>query len=119
MLEVIESDFARLEADTKEVVERDFSGTLAKVETEEADAASEYEKTTQENKVSKTMMDQDVKYKSQEAVSLDKAVAELTSDKDTTSTELNAVLELQIWVLGSPLKPVGPCTLWPICCWTL
>jgi len=76
-----------------EVVESDFSGTLAKVETEEADAASEYEKTTQENKVSKTMMDQDVKYKSQEAVSLDKAVAELTSDKDTTSTELSAVLE--------------------------
>ena len=47
-----------------------FSGTLAKAGTEEADAASEYGKTTQENKVSKTMMDQDVKYKSQEAVSL-------------------------------------------------
>jgi len=76
-----------------EVVESDFSETLAKVETEEADAASEYDKTTQENKISKTTMSQDAKYKSQEATSLDKEVAELTSDKDTTSTELSAVLE--------------------------
>jgi len=76
-----------------EVVESDFSETLAKVETEEADAASEYDKTTQENKVAKTTMSQDAKYKAQEATSLDKEVAELTSDKDTTTTELNAVLE--------------------------
>merc|ERR1719263_679985 len=76
-----------------EVVESDFSETLAKVETEEADAAAEYDKTTQENKVAKTTMSQDAKYKSQEATSLDKEVAELTSDKDTVSTELSAVLE--------------------------
>lgn len=76
-----------------EVVESDFSGTLAKVETEEADASSEYEKTTQENKVAKTVMSQDAKYKAQEATTLDKEVAELTSDRDTTSTELSAVLE--------------------------
>jgi len=76
-----------------EVLESDFSETLAKVETEEADAAAEYEKTTQENKIAKTTMAQDAKYKAQEATSLDKEVAELTSDKDTTSTELSAVLE--------------------------
>jgi len=76
-----------------EVVESDFSETLAKVETEEADAAAEYDKTTQENKIAKTTMSQDAKYKSQEATTLDKEVAELTSDKDTTSTELSAVLE--------------------------
>merc|ERR1711957_804465 len=70
-----------------EVLESDFSETLAKVETEEADAAAEYEKTTQENKIAKTTMAQDAKYKAQEATSLDKEVAELTSDKDTTSTE--------------------------------
>merc|ERR1719356_823929 len=46
-----------------EVVESDFATNLAKEETEEADAASEYEKTTQENKVTKTLKDQDVKYK--------------------------------------------------------
>jgi len=76
-----------------EVVESDFSETLAKVETEEADASAEYDKTTQENKVAKTTMSQDAKYKSQEATSLDKEVSELSSDKETTSTELNAVLE--------------------------
>merc|ERR1719478_238031 len=38
-----------------EVCESDFASNLAKEETEEADAASEYEKTTQENKVSKSM----------------------------------------------------------------
>jgi len=76
-----------------EVVESDFSETLAKVETEEADAAAEYDKTTQENKIAKTTMSQDAKYKSQEATSLDKEVSELSSDKQTTSTELNAVLE--------------------------
>merc|ERR1719162_1070404 len=37
-----------------EVCESDFSENLAKEETQESDAASEYEKTTQENKVSKT-----------------------------------------------------------------
>merc|ERR1712032_470301 len=76
-----------------EVVESDVSETLAKVETEEADAAAEYDKTTQENKVAKTTMSQDAKYKSQEATSLDKEVSELSSDKQTTSTELSAVLE--------------------------
>ena len=41
-----------------EVVENDFSGTLVKVVTEEADAAFEFELTTQENVVFKTMKDQ-------------------------------------------------------------
>jgi len=76
-----------------EVCESDFSENLAKEETQESDAASEYEKTTQENKVSKTTGDQDVKYKTQEFKGLDKDITELTSDKDTVSTELSAVLE--------------------------
>ena len=37
-----------------------------------------------------------MKYKSQEVVSLDKAVAELTPDKDTVATWLSAVLEYYI-----------------------
>merc|ERR1719240_1056632 len=49
-----------------EVCESDFSENLAKEETEEADAASSYEKNTQENKMAKTQMEQDVKYKTQE-----------------------------------------------------
>jgi len=76
-----------------EVVESDMSTSLAKEETEEADASSEYDKTTQENKISKTTMTQDVKYKLQEATSLDKSISELNSDKGTTTSELSAVLE--------------------------
>merc|ERR1719162_869739 len=63
-----------------EVVESDFSKNLA---TEEADSANVYDKTTQENKVSKTMKQQDVKYKTQEFKGLDKSITELSSDKDT------------------------------------
>jgi chromosome segregation ATPase len=76
-----------------EVCESDFSTNLAKEETQESDAASEYDKVTQENKVSKTMKDQDVKYKTQEFKSLDKTISELSGDKGTASTELGAVNE--------------------------
>jgi hypothetical protein len=76
-----------------EVCEADFATNLAKEETEEADAAASYEKTTQENEVTKTMKEQDVKYKVQEATSLDKTISELSSDRDTTNNELSAVLE--------------------------
>jgi len=76
-----------------EVVESDFAKNLAAEETAEADAAAEYEKVTQENKVTKTIKDADVKYKTQEFVALDKNMADLSSDKDTTGSELDAVLE--------------------------
>jgi len=76
-----------------EVCESDFASNLAKEETEEADAESEYQKTTQENKVTTTMKGQDVKYKVQEHTALDKSIGELSGDRDTSSTELNAVLE--------------------------
>jgi uncharacterized protein YlxW (UPF0749 family) len=76
-----------------EVCESDFATNLSKEESEEADAQEEYEKTTQENKITKTTKEQDAKYKSQEATSLDKTISELSSDKDTTNTELSAVLE--------------------------
>merc|ERR1719281_599169 len=76
-----------------EVAESDFSKNLAQIEMEEEEAASTYEKTTQENKLTKTQKDQDVKYMSAEAKSLDKTVAELSSDKAGIVTELDAVLE--------------------------
>jgi len=76
-----------------EVCESDFATNLAKEETEESDAASEYESTTQENKVSKSMKEQDVKYKGAEAVGLDKTISELSGDRETSNTELAAVME--------------------------
>merc|ERR1719440_764823 len=79
--------------DILEVVEADFSKNLAAVEAEEADAVSVYEKTTQENKLSTTMKSQDAKYKTKEFKALDKSISDLSGDKDTTSTELGAVLE--------------------------
>merc|ERR1719183_199675 len=79
--------------DILEVVESDFAKNLAVEETQEADAAAEYERTTQENKVSKTLKEQDVKYKTQEFKGLDKDIAELSSDRETSNRELSAVLD--------------------------
>merc|ERR1719220_630765 len=76
-----------------EVVESDFATGLAKEETQEDDAKATYDDITQENKVTKTMKDQDVKYKTAEVKSLTKALADMSSDKETLSTELAAVNE--------------------------
>merc|ERR1719335_1115859 len=76
-----------------EVVESDFAKDLATEETVEADAEAEYQKTTQTNKVTKTMKEQDVKYKTKEFKALDKTIGELSGDKETANTELSAVME--------------------------
>jgi len=76
-----------------EVVESDFADNLAKTETEEATSEEAYDKDTQEFKVTKTKKDQDVKYKTQEYTGLDKSISELSSDRETTDTELSAVNE--------------------------
>jgi hypothetical protein len=76
-----------------EVCESDFATSLAKEQTEEDDSQSEYEKITQENKVTKATKEQDVKYKTQEAKSLQTTLAELSGDRDTANTELSAVDE--------------------------
>merc|ERR1712039_1046878 len=54
-----------------EVCESDFAKNLAQEETAEANAADEYAKTTQENKVTKAQKDQDVKYLTEEFQGLD------------------------------------------------
>merc|ERR1719379_1618201 len=56
-------------------------------------AVAEYEKATKENEIAKTMKTQDVKYKTKEAKTLDKSAAELTADRDSVQTELDAVLD--------------------------
>merc|ERR1719189_3046833 len=76
-----------------EVVESDFATGLAKEQSQEADAQQTYADTTQENRVSKTMKEQDLKYKTKEVKALGKAIADLSSDKDSMGSELSAVNE--------------------------
>merc|ERR1719172_215712 len=76
-----------------EVVESDFAKGLAEMIAVEEAAAAAYEKQTKENEIAKTTKEQDVKYKTKEAKSLDKAVAEHTSDREGLQTELDAVLD--------------------------
>merc|ERR1712151_936072 len=76
-----------------EVCESDFAKNLAQEETAEADAADEYAKTTQENKVTKAQKDQDVKYLTEETKRLDKKISGLSADLATDQTELDAVLD--------------------------
>merc|ERR1712083_392822 len=79
--------------DILQVCESDFATNLAKEESEEADAQSEYEKVSQENAVVKTTKEQDAKYKRQESKSQDKTAAEYSADRETTNSELSAVLD--------------------------
>merc|ERR1719245_1006160 len=76
-----------------EVCESDFAKNLAEETSEEDDAEAAYQKKTQENKVTKTIKDQDVKYNTQEFQNLDKEIAELSGDRETTNSELSAVLD--------------------------
>merc|ERR1719238_824265 len=76
-----------------EVAESDTATNLAKVETEEADEQAAYDKATQEFKLAKAEKDADVKYKTQEFMGLDKSITEISSDRDTTGSELAAVDE--------------------------
>merc|ERR1711972_322999 len=76
-----------------EVCESDFAKNLATETSEEDDAAAEYEKKTQESKVTKTVKDQDVKYSTQAFQTLDKEITELSADRETTNAELSAVLD--------------------------
>lgn len=76
-----------------EVVESDFAKNLASEETQEADASAAYDKTTQANKITRAVKEQDVKYKTENFKALDKDIAELSGDRRSADTELSAVLE--------------------------
>merc|ERR1719416_15998 len=76
-----------------EVIESDFTKTLAEIIATEESAAAAYDKQTKENQIDKTAKEQDVKYKSKNASDLDKAVAEDSSDRAGVQTELDAVNE--------------------------
>merc|ERR1712113_138190 len=76
-----------------EVIESDFTKTLAEMVSTEEAAAAAYDKQTKQNEVDKTAKDQDVKYKTKEAADLDKAIAEAEADRAGVQTELDAVNE--------------------------
>merc|ERR1719296_529374 len=76
-----------------EVIESDFTKTLAEMTSTEESAAAAYEKQTKENAIDKAAKDQDEVYKTKEAGDLDKAVTEDTADRAGVQTELDAVNE--------------------------
>jgi len=76
-----------------EVVESDFTKSLADIIATEEASAAEYDRQTKENEILKATMEQDVKYKSKEAKELDESIAEATSDRANVQAELDAVLE--------------------------
>jgi len=79
--------------DLLENIESDFAKSLAAVEAEGADATADYKRLTLENDASKTMKSEDVTYNTKEFKSLDKSIADLSGDRDTSFTELSAVNE--------------------------
>merc|ERR1719215_2027683 len=76
-----------------EVAEADMTKQLSDMIAAERDAQKIYEEQSQENDVAKRVKEQDVKFKTKSAKSLDKAAAESSSDRDSVQTELDAINE--------------------------
>jgi len=76
-----------------EVIESDFTKSLAEAQTDEDAAQAEYDKTSTLNKWDKIAKEKDVKYKGQQVLKLEKELAELKSDLDSKHTELDAILD--------------------------
>merc|ERR1719224_42383 len=74
-----------------EVCESDFTKGLAEMTATENTAASEYDRVSKENEITKATKDQDVKYKTKEAKGLDKSVTEANADRSGVQEELDAV----------------------------
>jgi len=76
-----------------EVVESDFSKSLAEVQSSEETSAADYDQETKENDIERTSKGKDVEHKTKESAFLDKEFAEHSSDRDGVQSELDAVLE--------------------------
>jgi chromosome segregation ATPase len=79
--------------DLLEVVESDFSRSLAQAQTDEDSAQAEYESTSKMNSEDKIQKEMDVKYKSKEIVRLENSISSLTSDLAGTRSEYEAILD--------------------------
>jgi len=76
-----------------EVAESDFARSLAEARATEDEAQNVYDKTSQDNKVSKVTKETSVKGKTQEIGQLEQAISDNGSDRDGTQEELSAVME--------------------------
>jgi len=76
-----------------EVVESDFTQGLSEMTAQEESAQADYEAYSKENEISTAKKTKSVQYKTQEAAGLDKSIAELSTDLDGVTDELNAVLD--------------------------
>jgi chromosome segregation ATPase len=76
-----------------EVAQSDFTRLLAESEAEEAEAKKAFETLMQESAVSKATKEAEVKGKTSEVKSLEVAIADTTNDLETSSKELDAVME--------------------------
>merc|ERR1719277_2639412 len=76
-----------------EVCESDFTKGLTEMTATEDTAAADYEAYVKEDEIATVKKQQDVKYKTQEAAGLDKSVADLSTDLETVTDELTAVLK--------------------------
>jgi hypothetical protein len=76
-----------------EVCESDFTKGLTEMTATEESQAADYEAYVKEDEVATVKKQQDVKYKTQEAAGLDKSVSELSTDLETVTDELTAVLK--------------------------
>jgi len=77
-----------------EVCESDFTKGLAETISSEESAVRAYDTETKENEIESATKQQDVKYKKQEAASLEKAVSEDSSDRAGVQEELDAVMDV-------------------------
>jgi len=76
-----------------EVIDADLEKGLVEFQQVEETAAAEYEDMTKALKVRTVSKQQDVKYKTKEAASIEKQIAEVESDLGNKKTELDAVLD--------------------------
>merc|ERR1719321_1058266 len=76
-----------------EVAESDFSRLLAECQAAEDEAQSEFEKLSEDSKVSRAAKDQDLKNKRAERQRLGSVIAEVKEDLDDAKKELAAVTE--------------------------
>jgi len=76
-----------------EVAESDFSKLLAETEADEKDSQSSYDKQTKANKIAKAEKETSLKYKTKELKETEAELAELSGDKNSEQSELDAVLD--------------------------